>query len=124
MNSPEDARLKKDFERVREEDQRTAPSFAEVVAAGGRRAPAIKERAARFRMALAAVPILAVAAGAIVAVRLHPAAETLPPEAIALAGWKSPTAFLLEIPGREFLKETPQLGVPLYNLPKGIQDAK
>ena len=108
MNSPEEHRLKTLFANLREEDQSDAPSFGRtiaVVAASSRR---------RFSLpiALAAVPVLAILV--FLALRTGRSTDAVPRE---LTAWSSPTAFLLETPGQQFLNQTPRLGVPLPALP-------
>jgi hypothetical protein len=102
MSSLEDSRLKKRFANLREEDRITTPPFGRTAAA-----PFARRRSV-LKIALAAVPVLAVAV--ILAIRTH-----RPPAAVTqnLAGWSSPTAFLLETPGKQILNQTPRLGEPL-----------
>jgi hypothetical protein len=101
MNSPEESRLRTRFANLREDDRSATPPFqgtAAAAAARSRRSPA-------FRIALAALPVLAIAL--MLAVRTHRS-----PDAAArdLAAWSSPTAFLLETPGMQILNQTPRLG--------------
>src|SRR5215471_6430590 len=101
MSSSEEARLKTYFEQLRDQDQREAPSFAAMVCGGRRPASLIG------RVAIAAVLVLAAAIGATVAFRSRSASRIEP---AALASWSSPTAFLLETPGRQYLKGAPRFG--------------
>jgi hypothetical protein len=113
MNSPEDSRLRTHFANLREEDQSATPPFGRTAAA----AAAISRRGSSLRIALAAMPVLAIAV--MLVVRTHRATDAIPRE---LAAWSSPTAFLLETPGKQLLNQTPRLGEPLiYALP-AVQD--
>jgi hypothetical protein len=108
MNSPEEDRLKTLFANLREEDQSNAPSFGKTVA----HASVYSRRRFFLPIALAAVPVLAIAA--FLALRTRSAGDAVPRE---LTTWSSPTAFLMETPGQQFLNQTPRLGVPLPALP-------
>ena len=112
MNTPDDARLKREFEGLRERDQRSAPDFWNTISTG--KAVAARRRRSRNRIVIAGALLTAgLAAMAIVKPVKPPARETG-----AIAGWSSPTAFLLETPGKRFLSETPSLGSPaIYGLP-------
>jgi hypothetical protein len=112
MNVPEDDRLRTQFANLRAEDQGAAPPFARTAAA----AAALTRRRATSWMAVAVLPVLALAV--ILAVRTPRATEPPPRE---IAAWSSPTAFLLETPGQQFLKQTPRLGEPIPALP-AVQD--
>jgi hypothetical protein len=61
-------------------------------------------------MALAAVPVLAIAV--MLAWRTYRPTHA---PARQLAAWSSPTAFLLETPGKQFLSQTPEFGGPLIH---------
>ena len=113
MNSPEDSRLRTHFANLREEDRSAAPPFDRTVAAS----VAFSHRGSSLRMALAAIPILAIAV--MFALRTHRSPNAVPRE---LAAWSSPTAFLLETPGRQFLNQTPRLGEPLIYARPAAQD--
>jgi hypothetical protein len=106
MSSQEDLRLKTHFANLREEDQSTAPPFDRTAAA----APAVSRRGSFVRIAFAAMPVLAIAV--MLAVRPHRSKDATPRE---LASWSSPTAFLLETPGKQLLNQTPKLGEPLIH---------
>ncbi len=112
MNSPEDndRDLKAHFANLREEDRGRAPTFGRTVAA-------VPRRAFHWRIAFAAAPVLAVAV--MLAVRTHRPADAAPRQ---LAVWSSPTAFLLETPGRQLLNQTPQFGGPLIHALPAAQD--
>jgi len=114
MSVPEDdSRLRTHFANLREEDQSTAPPFDRTAAS----APAVSRRASLLRIALAAMPVLAIAV--MLAVRPHRSKDAVPRE---LSAWSSPTAFLLETPGRQLLNQTPRLGEPLIRSLAATQD--
>ncbi len=106
MISQEDSRLRKQFANLREEDQSTAPPFGRLAAA----APAFWRHTSFVRIALATMPLLALAVT--LAVRPHHSTDATPRP---LAAWSSPTAFLLETPDKQFLNQTPRLGEPLLH---------
>src|SRR6266851_1942936 len=101
MISPEDRDLRTHFANLREEDRSATPSFARSAAA----AAAFSRRGSYLRIAVAAMTVLAIAV--MLAVRSHRSTVAVPRE---LAAWSSPTAFLLEIPGKRLLNQTPTLG--------------
>jgi hypothetical protein len=100
MNSQDD--LKTRFSKVRNQDQATAPLFGQVL---GRR-----RRAAPLWIAVT-VPTLLVALA--FSLHLKPPADTPP-----LLDWSSPTAFLLETPGGQLLRELPKVGNPNLEIPR------
>ena len=113
MSSQEDSDLRTHFANLREEDRSAAPPFdwtAEAV-------PSVSRRNSWLRIALAAMPLLAIAA--MLAVRTHHATDAAPRQ---LAAWSSPTAFLLETPGKQLLNQTPRLGEPLIRALPAAQD--
>jgi hypothetical protein len=112
MNSPEDSRLRKHFANLRDADQSAAPPFAHTAAA----AAALPGGSRGLRIALTAVPIVAIAT--LLVLRTHRSTEAVP---YGLAGWSSPTEFLLETPGIQILNQTPRLGEQIYALP-AVQD--
>jgi hypothetical protein len=106
MSSPEDSRLRTHFENLREEDRSTAPPFGGTAAATA----ALSRHGSSRRIALAAIPVLAIAV--MLAVRTHRSTDAVPRE---LAAWSSPTASLLQTPGKQLLNQTPRLGEPLIH---------
>jgi hypothetical protein len=115
MNSPEDSSLRQRFANLREEDRSAAPPFARTasaVAGSSRRAPSVW-------MAFAAVPILAIAV--MLAWRTYQ--PTHAPQR-QLTAWTSPTAFLLETPGKQFLSQTPEFGRPLLHALPAAQNGQ
>jgi hypothetical protein len=113
MSSPEDSRLRTHFTNLREEDRSAAPPFGRTATA----AAASSHRGSSLRIALAAVPVLAIAV--MFALRTHRSTNAVPRE---LAAWSSPTAFLLETPGKQLLNQTPRLGEPLVHALPAVQD--
>ena len=113
MSSPEDSRLRTHFANLREEDRGAAPPFSRIAAG----AAAFSSRGSYLWIALAAMPVLAIAV--MLAVRTRPSTDAIPR---GLAGWSSPTAFLLETPGKQLLKQTPRLGEPLIHALPADQD--
>jgi hypothetical protein len=113
MSSPEDSGLRTHFANLREEDRSGAPPFGPTVAA----AATFSRRSTSLRIALAAMPVLAIAV--MLAVRTRRSTDTIPRE---LAVWSSPTAFLLETPGKQLLNQTPRLGEPLIHALPATQD--
>ena len=113
MSSPEDSRLRTHFANLREEDRSAAPPFGRTAAS----AAAFSRRGSSLRIALAAILILAIAV--MLAVRTHRSTDAVSRE---LAAWSSPTAFLLETPGKQLLNRTPRLGEPLIHALPAAQD--
>jgi hypothetical protein len=113
MNSPEDSRLRMLFAKLREEDRSAAPPFGQTAAA----ATALPRRVSLLRISLVAAPFLGIAV--ILAVRPPRSTNAIPRE---LADWSSPTAFLLETPGKRLLNQTPRLGEPLIQALRPGQD--
>ena len=113
MISREDSRLRTHFANLREEDRSAAPPFGRTAAA----AAAFSHRSSSLRIAFAAMPVLAIAV--MLAVRTHRSTDAVSRE---LAAWSSPTAFLLETPGKQLLNRTPRLGEPLIHALPAAQD--
>ena len=113
MSSQEDSRLRAHFANLREADQGAAPPFGRTAAASAN----FSRRSSALRVALAAVPVLAIVV--MFAVRTHRSTDAVPRE---LAAWSSPTAFLLETPGKQLLNQTPRLGEPLIHALPDAQD--
>jgi len=112
MSSPEDNDLRTHFANIREEDRSAAPPFGRTAAA-----PAFSRRSSSLRIGLAATPVLVIAV--LLAVRTHRSPDAVPRQ---LAAWSSPTAFLLETPGKQLLNQTPRLGEPLIRALPAAQD--
>jgi len=112
MNLPEDRDLRTHFANLREEDRNAAPPFGRTAAA-----TASSRRRSFLRIAFAAVPVVVIAV--MLAVRPHRPTDAVPRK---LAAWSSPTAFLLETPGKQLLNQTPRLGEPLIHALPAAQD--
>ena len=104
MSSPEDSRLRTQFANLREEDRSAAPPFDRMAAATA----VSPRRSYSLRIALAAMPVLAVVV--MFSLRTHRSTDAVPRD---ITAWSSPTAFLLETPGKQILTQTPKLGAPL-----------
>jgi hypothetical protein len=113
MSLPEESDLRTHFANLREEDRNAAPPFGRTAAA----AAAFSRHRSSWRIALAAMPVLAIAV--VLAVRTHRSTGAVPRE---LAAWSSPTAFLLETPGKQLLNQTPKLGEPLLHVLPAAKD--
>jgi len=113
MSLPEDSDLRAHFADLREEDRSAAPPFGFAAAAEA----AFSRRRSSLRIALAALPVLAIVVT--LAVRTH---RSTGAATRALAAWSSPTAFLLETPGKQLLNQTPKLGEPLIHTLPVAQD--
>ena len=113
MNLQEDSDLRTHFANLREEDQSTAPPFGRTAGS----APAFSRRRSSLRIALAVMPVLAIAV--LLSVRAHRSTDAVPRQ---LSAWSSPTAFLLETPGKQLLNQTPRLGEPLLHALPAAQD--
>src|SRR5689334_4643932 len=115
MNMPDDAGLKRDFERLRQADQRAVPDFRTTIAAG--QSVAARRRESRRRAVVAAGLLFAAAAGLLVS-RSHRAADVPLQQSSSLVNWASPTASLLRTPGWQLSNEIPPLdGRQIYGLP-------
>jgi hypothetical protein len=112
----DDESLRSAFAELRVADERSAPSFEDVLA----------RRASSGRLAFAGASAgwrLAVAAGLVLAAGLtyrmigaRTARVTVPREVIALSAWRSGTDMLLDTPARNLLRHTPQLGASLIDV--------
>jgi hypothetical protein len=101
----EDPMLREHFARLRRAEQASTPGFERILALAG-------HRSSRISPALAMAASVALAAVALVIVRLPSPHRSPTIEAVApmLADWHSPTDFLLDTPGRELLDTIPEIG--------------
>ncbi len=103
MNRPMDGDLRDRFAALRREDAMGAPTFDAM------RASAVQQRSAGPRLMLWA-PALAIVAGAVMVaigvLRTRPPREPL--VSLAATRWRSPTDFLLRVPGTEYLETVPR----------------
>jgi len=112
MISPDDrddAELRELFAELRTADRAELPRYRAVLeqALARRRFPDSRARSLTVR---AAAAVVVVAASVIGYQRLHhDAPRHSAPAASSLASWKSPTGILLHTPGRELLREVPDL---------------
>lgn len=113
MSLPEDSDLRAHFANLRGEDRSATPPFGRTATAGA----AFSRRRSFLRITLAAMPVLTIAV--MLAVRTHRSTDAAPRE---LAAWSSPTAFLLETPGKQLLNRTPKFGEPLMHVLPAAQD--
>lgn len=110
MTSGDDRDLGERFAAWRREEETGAPRFERV---WPRAAGSHARRAGPWLVAAAAGLSLA----AFFLLRVAPRAEPRVP-LVSITGWKAPTDFLLQVPGREILNSVPRLGqpVPVYSL--------
>lgn len=125
MNTPDDARLKRDFENLREDDRRTAPDFLNTLSVARRRAVADGRRRSRSRIFIAGALLFAAVAGMTVVSRLHRSTASPIRAPGSLSSWSSPTAFLLETPGKQLWSEIPRLGdAGIHGLPEAGKERR
>lgn len=99
---PDDGELRRLFAELRAADARGTPPFDAVWGTASTRA--LRRRAPRRLSQLAAAAVLLVAAGALLFVaRGRPSS----PPPVALSSWRSPTEFLLHVPGDHILRTVP-----------------
>jgi hypothetical protein len=123
MNSPEERRLLEYFANLRDADRPSAPPFPGTLTSAERRKPAAI-RMVRQPWALAAVA-MALCGGTLAMLRWRTTPAPSLTEPRAISSWSSPTAFLLDTPGRKFLGDTPRIGVPaLLLVPAGKEQSK
>jgi hypothetical protein len=108
----DDADLRGQFQRLRQQDERVARQFSTLRQAARQRPVTVSRAHLRHRLAAAALG-LALAAGvggALHWLRPGPAPLT-EEEAIArLSSWRAPTESLLRAPGDQLLRGVPRLG--------------
>lgn len=110
-----DADLRRLFAELRERDRRTVPGFEALVARA--RVRPVRARA-RAPLLIAAMAVLVLIAGvAAVLLLRHPAPS------VALASWRSPTAFLLHVPGEDILRTVPSASASIVRLEVGAAAA-
>ena len=112
MTSPgdrDDAELRELFAELGTADRAELPRYRAVLeqALARHRFPASRARSLTVRAAAAAV----VLAGSVIAYQRlhHDSPRHSAPTTSSLASWKSPTGILLHTPGRELLREVPDL---------------
>ena len=93
-----DQTIREHFDALRAADERIAPTFHATLSRAKRK-PGVWQAALAY-----AVLVGVIAAG--VGIVARPARPASPQP--SLSAWSSPTTFLLETPGRKFLRETPR----------------
>ncbi len=135
MMKREDERISTLFQQLREEDERHAPSFAHDWSLALSRWEKPRRRWAVWRLAAGAAALIVLGAGWWM-FSPSPAPVTDPPNAtpwqpplgapqppaILISEWRSPTEFLLRIPGEELLRRVPRLDESLVNIKAIIPD--
>jgi hypothetical protein len=106
-HDPGDEDLRQLFADLRERDRRMVPGFDRVVA----RAHARPVRRTRAPLLVAAAAVLVLLAGAAGTLLLRHSTPT-----VALASWRSPTAFLLHGPGEDILRTVPSVSASVVRL--------
>jgi hypothetical protein len=109
----DERRLRELFESARRRDEASAPRFLEVL-----RRERPTERAVRIPLAarFAAIAIVLALIGLLAVSRRVARPTAVPPvtgELLSSARWSGPTDFLLTTPGRDLLRSTPRIGVPM-----------
>ena len=103
-----DEKIRHWFERLKQDDARTAPSFSSSWRSAESRVK--RPGSVRFRLAAIAAVIVLAAAGAWIVLKQRPAR---PIATVAqLSQWRAPTDFLLETPGSQLLRTIPRFGGP------------
>ena len=117
-NDSDDPVFRRLFAELRQRDRAWTPAFDTLLSSA--RSRAAKARARRPLLAAAAVAVL-VAGIALTVLVLRRRDPRVPLE--ALAGWKSPTAFLLEMHGVTYLDSVPSVTASLVN-PEALRDGR
>jgi hypothetical protein len=100
------------FASLRRDETARAPGFEQVLHRN-------RPRSIRFAglFAIAAAVVVTVVAATVFEVSHTRGPRTVDPAALTLANWRAPTDFLLDTPGREFLRAVPAIGVyPAHSL--------
>ncbi len=118
MDGPDDD-LRAAFDELRAHDAGRAPSFEAVLAAA--RAKAC-ERRPRTPLRAAAAVLVLVASGAALVLLLH--RQGTRTAAFSLSEWRSPTAFLLRMPGDAILRRVPAVSESVVNLGAPLSAAR
>ena len=109
----DDETLRSAFSELRAAEQRSAPSFEDVLA---RRVPSEPTAVASIARRLALAAALVLAAGfAYRAMGSRTTRLTVPSEVIALSWWRPASDVLLETPASGLLRHVPQLGASLID---------
>jgi len=108
MHDSGDEDLRRRFAALRESDLRSAPGFDALLARAASR-PVNAPPLAPLAVAAAALLLLIAGAAGVVMLR-RPAPK------VALASWRSPTAFLLHGPGDDILRTVPGVSASVVRL--------
>jgi hypothetical protein len=100
-----DDELRNRFTALRLEEEAQAPEFVLLSPGAGRGRWRLQEK-----LVAAAVCVVAILA-AVLLLRVVALKPELGKPVASLTEWRAPTAFLLETPGRELLRNVPELGV-------------
>lgn len=112
------------FRDLRSSEARSIPPFAEVWEAAAGHALRPRSRAVLSRLAVAVAMLVLLAAPAIWWRNRHAEAKRSQVAAVPIANWKSPTAFLIDTPGREMLRTTPRIGYGSLDMTRYIGSQK
>jgi hypothetical protein len=110
-HDPDGALVRAALAKLRADDERDAPAFDAVLS---RVATHRRSRLHIRRLAIAAALVL-VAVGAYRTLSTRPRLM-VPREVVALSAWRPATDVLLQTPGRELLRQSPQLGTSLIDI--------
>jgi hypothetical protein len=114
-DDPEIPEIAAAFSALRREEEASCPPFADVWRRARKRVP---RSAARRRAWIAATTAAAVAVALLAAwIGLRTPPQPIP----SIAAWRSPTAFLLETPGREVLAAPSGLHRSILDVPPSNQ---
>lgn len=102
MPSPDERDLKVLFEALRNEETQHTPPYSPA-----RSFRRVRTTRVRFRLAIAGVLMLSIAALVIVSL---PSDSPPARAAIPIAEWKAPTDFLLLTPGHDLMQSAPRFG--------------
>lgn len=117
-----DRELRRLFDEARREDEASAPAFREVL---HRSSPPRRSSALRPAAALTAAALAAAAGFGILLLR-PPSRGPLPPVAVSVAEWRSPTGALLQTPTDPLLESVPDLSpsVPNYSRFEAVSESR
>jgi hypothetical protein len=104
----DDPDLRHQFTALRNEEQTRTPEFVDLLHREN-----VRPRSKSFSRLIAASALLAVTIASIFWIRpaLHALHRDAGKAVVSITEWKSPTAFLLDTPGRDILQTVPRIGV-------------
>ncbi len=112
------------FRDLRRSEERLIPPFSKVWEAALGHAPGPRPGAVLSRLAVAAVILVLLAAPVLWWRNRRPDVDRSPVATVPIAHWKSPTAFLIDTPGREMLRTTPRIGDGFVDMTRYIGSQK